>query len=343
MVPMVPDTMRCMDMPRNRIYPRWMSQVQILAGFYNLLWGSIVVLFPEWSFRLSGMQWPDQPLSYPQLWQCIGMIVGVYGIGYLIAATDPMRHWPIILVGFLGKIFGPIGYIQGGLTGQVPWSAGYTILFNDLIWWVPFFLILRHKYKLFVTEAERTQPQTFESMLDTMRTAQGMSLRELSDKSPVLVVFLRHLGCLFCREALADLAKQRQAIEATGSQLLLVHMSQSEEAEQVFRQYGLQDVAHISDPDCDLYRAFGLKRGTWGQLLGWRAWRRGAVSFLRDGHRVGTLKGDGFRMPGVFVLSRGRVVQSFRHQSAADRPDYLALTNCPVPTIEPTTTTKATA
>ena len=36
---------------------------------------------------------------YPQIWQCVGMIVGVYGVGYLVAASDPLRHWPIVLVG----------------------------------------------------------------------------------------------------------------------------------------------------------------------------------------------------------------------------------------------------
>jgi hypothetical protein len=71
----------------------------------------------------------------PVIPQCVGMIVGVYGIGYLIAASDPLRHWPIVLVGFLGKIFGPIGFLAAGLRGDLPWSWGVTILSNDLIWW----------------------------------------------------------------------------------------------------------------------------------------------------------------------------------------------------------------
>lgn len=124
-----------------------MRTTLILAGIYNLLWGSWVVLAPTHAFTWSGMQWPDQPLVYVQLWQCIGMIVGVYGIGYLAAASDPRRHWPIVLVGLLGKIFGPIGYVQGAWLGQVPWSAGRIILFNDLIWWLPFGLILLHAYR----------------------------------------------------------------------------------------------------------------------------------------------------------------------------------------------------
>ncbi len=114
-----------------------------LAGIYNVLWGALVVLFPHLFFDLTGMERPN----YPELWQCVGMIVGVYGVGYWIAASDPLRHFPIVLVGFLGKVFGPIGFAQALWTGRFPLSFGVNIVFNDLIWWVPFFLILREKWR----------------------------------------------------------------------------------------------------------------------------------------------------------------------------------------------------
>jgi len=96
------------------------------------------VLAPVWCFRVVGME----PPNYPELWQCIGMIVGVYGIGYLAAATDPLGHWPITLVGFLGKIFGPIGFAGALLSGRFPVAFGWNIVTNDLIWWLPFAGIL---------------------------------------------------------------------------------------------------------------------------------------------------------------------------------------------------------
>jgi len=110
-----------------------------LAAVYNLLWGMVAVLFPVQCFEYFGMQ----PPLYPQLWQCIGMIVGVYGVGYWLAADNPKVHWPIILVGFLGKVFGPIGFSAALINGVFPLKFGLNILFNDLIWWIPFFLILR--------------------------------------------------------------------------------------------------------------------------------------------------------------------------------------------------------
>jgi hypothetical protein len=127
--------------------PRWMSVVLVLAAGYNLAWGAWAVLAPVHSFAHSGMLDPEKPLHYPQLWQCIGMIVGVYGVGYALAARDPDRHWPIVLVGLLGKLFGPIGLAYGVATGQSRLDGLYTCVPNDLIWWVPFALILRHAYR----------------------------------------------------------------------------------------------------------------------------------------------------------------------------------------------------
>ena len=71
------------------------------------------------------------------------MMVGVYGVGYALAARDPLRYWPIVLVGLLGKILGPLGFLYAALDSRLPWTAGWTILTNDLIWWLPFALMLR--------------------------------------------------------------------------------------------------------------------------------------------------------------------------------------------------------
>ena len=71
------------------------------------------------------------------------MIVGVYGVGYWLAANNPMVHWPIVLVGFLGKLFGPIGFAKALINGELPLEFGLNIIFNDLIWLVPFLMILK--------------------------------------------------------------------------------------------------------------------------------------------------------------------------------------------------------
>ncbi|MFM7806990.1 MAG: alkyl hydroperoxide reductase, partial [Planctomycetota bacterium] len=63
------------------------------------------------------------------------------------------RHWPIVLVGMLGKIFGPIGFAWTASRGAIPWHFGGTILTNDLLWWAPFGMILLAAHRRSAAEA----------------------------------------------------------------------------------------------------------------------------------------------------------------------------------------------
>lgn len=116
----------------------WMSTVLKLAALYNVIWGTWVVLFPAHFFDLVGMNVP----THLMIWQGMGMVIGVYGLGYYWAAQNPVNHWPIVAVGLLGKIFGPLGFLINYLQGMVPFGFFYTLITNDFIWWIPFTLII---------------------------------------------------------------------------------------------------------------------------------------------------------------------------------------------------------
>lgn len=118
--------------------PTWASRWLWAAGIYNLSWGALAIVQPHLLFDLTGAE----RINYPEIWQCVGMIVGVYGIGYVIAASDSRTHWPIVLVGLLGKVFGPIGFLVALWRGTFPPLFGLTILTNDLLWWIPFAMML---------------------------------------------------------------------------------------------------------------------------------------------------------------------------------------------------------
>ena len=170
--------------------------------------------------------------------------------------------------------------------------------------------------------------------LQQMKTHAGEHLTAISQQQPVLLVFLRHFGCTFCREALQDLADRRAAIGRFGSKLVLVHMSDEVTADRYFAKYNLTGVDHIADPECRFYEAFGLTKGTARQLFGLHSWIRGFQAGVIDGHGVGTKQlGDGFQMPGVFVLQQGKVTNKFIHKLAGDRPEYVDLLAqcCPTP------------
>ncbi|MGF1632326.1 MAG: alkyl hydroperoxide reductase [Phycisphaerae bacterium] len=138
-MPLLPD-----PLPDRIPEPRrtWYRRVFYIAAVYNLLWGVGVILFPRLPFELGGLPMPDDIGIL--FWQCIGMFVLVFALGYYYAAREPERYAPFILIATLGKVFGPIGFLYGWLwLGVLPGEVGLTILTNDLVWWpvfIPFVL-----------------------------------------------------------------------------------------------------------------------------------------------------------------------------------------------------------
>ena len=171
-----------------------------------------------------------------------------------------------------------------------------------------------------------TEPSELTPLLRETRAESGRTLLELADARPVLLVFLRHFGCSFCRQTLDDVSKVRAKIEGRGTQVVFVHLGTPERAKPFFDYYQLSSTERISDPEGRLYAApaFKLARVSWWHILRppvWIAWLKGAI-FV---YRIGAIKEDLHQMPGVFYLRERKIANLFRHRTIADRPDYLAL------------------
>ena len=128
-------------MPRRRLH----RAVFIAAGIYNIAWGLYAAFDPQWLFRFAGMP----PANHPQIFACLGMVVGLYGILYLEVARVPERGWLLAAVGLTGKILGPAGLLL--LIWQGTWPAATLVLCltNDFIWWIPFGLYLKDAWPHF--------------------------------------------------------------------------------------------------------------------------------------------------------------------------------------------------
>jgi hypothetical protein len=102
-------------------------------------------------------------------------------------------------------------------------------------------------------------------------------------------------------------------------------MGSEEEASSFFARWGDADLPRVSDPQASLYESFGLRRGSLGEIFKPSVWKRGFEAAILNGFGVGRMVGDGFRMPGVFLIYQGRILKEFRHETPAERPDYRAL------------------
>jgi hypothetical protein len=168
-------------------------------------------------------------------------------------------------------------------------------------------------------------PYSVAALLESVTTDSGRHFVDLSQEGPLLLVFLRHAGCTFCREALADISQARARIEAKGAKIVLVHMADRAAMQELVAKHSLQDLDRICDSSQVLYQTFGLARGSLRQLVGAKVWWRGFMAGVVAGHGRGPASADVRQMPGVFYLEKGAIIGHFRHHSAADRPHYESL------------------
>jgi peroxiredoxin len=278
------------------------------------------VAFPAWFAAWFG---PPAPAAV-ELSHILITLTAAMGAACVLAARNPFRHWPTVLMALVAKLAAAVWLAADTLAGRLPERAWLAIAFDDAIWLGPLAMVLKSAYDAHLDRCRAATPEVL-SLALRRKTGRGVTLDELSRIGPTLVVFLRHAGCPFCREALSDIARLRPRLEAEGARLVLVHLSGEAEIARLLAIYGLADTPRIHDPHGSLYRAFGLPRGSLSDVAGPKVWWRGCQAVFAGRHRVAFPDSDAFQMPGVFLLFHGEILRSYRHQSAADRPDYLAL------------------
>ena len=163
----------------------------------------------------------------------------------------------------------------------------------------------------------RETPYTIEEAASHFQVSGTETLLEASQERTLALVFLRHFGCTFTRKILRHLEELEAQCTVHGARLVLVHMLHRGDERSYLRS---DRVARIADPECELYRAFGLGRGGFRELLGPTVWIKGFLSFF-SGCGVGHLAGDGIQMPGTFLFRDGKIIVARPAKNAAELPN----------------------
>lgn len=158
-----------------------------------------------------------------------------------------------------------------------------------------------------------------------MKTNRGSSVAQISSDKKVLLIFLRHLACIFCREALKDIQKIRQELNDMNTEVVFVHMAENEIATEIFSKYDIPDILHISDINKEFYKAFGLAKGDFKQLFGFKSFLGMGRAGVKGHLPSSGLIGDPNQMPGVFVVEKENVTNYFLYNSVGDYPNYISL------------------
>lgn len=154
----------------------------------------------------------------------------------------------------------------------------------------------------------------------TLQSADGVvEVHKRWRGGPLAVAFLRHFGCSFCREHLAELDRVRDEIHAAGGDVVAVFQNQGWQVRDFCHQRGV-GLQCLGDPHREGYDAVGLKKGSWTEYLGPHLAKR-YLRAARSGHLPGLPKGDLSQRPGTFVVGTdGKIAFAHYNRDASDNP-----------------------
>jgi hypothetical protein len=159
----------------------------------------------------------------------------------------------------------------------------------------------------------------------TVLDAAGESVR-LADQwaqRPVVIVWLRHFGCVFCREQVAEIRAARADIESRGAGIAFVGNGTARAAAWFQKRFAA-DSTVLTDPDLVSYKAIGAHSGL-TSTLGPAAWGAGIRAF-RSGARQTTTKGHPYQQGGLVVMAPGnKVLYTHISRAAGDHAPLSAV------------------
>lgn len=300
-----------------------MNKTLTFIGIYNCLLSFFMIFLTDEVFNFFHTSDSEHIL----VWKVLGLFVGMFGLGYLLSATNQYVHWPIILMGLSFNISVTFGFIYYLFTAHLSWSISWIVLINCTIWVFPLWRLLNGAFNFNVIDSELIYPRigAFNKMNESF-TNKGECLTHLCENNKVLLIFMRHFGCTFCRKTLDEIRMNRKQLEEKGYRLVLVHSADDQTAETYFNKYGLSDIDYVTDEQSELYREFNIQRGTIGQLFGITSLLAAIRYSFKYG--VGRKQGDLFRLPGLVIIKDGKLVHTQHKHRVHENIDWNAILEC---------------
>jgi peroxiredoxin len=160
-----------------------------------------------------------------------------------------------------------------------------------------------------VRERQRTRPPADASVLEdvVLKDYEGRPVRlgDLWRERPAVLVFVRHFGCVFCRQMAVEIHRQRHRFDEIDVELAVVgHGSPAQAAE--FRRLQNVDLPLLVDADRRVYELAGAKVATLPELIGPRQILRGLRATILSRRRGRSARtwaraSDGVSAPGEGV------------------------------------------
>ncbi|MGH2915320.1 MAG: SelL-related redox protein [Solirubrobacteraceae bacterium] len=142
---------------------------------------------------------------------------------------------------------------------------------------------------------------------------------------PLVISFMRHFGCTFCREHLEHLRARYAEITDAGADVVAV-FHYGAQAARDFCDARELPFGCVGDPLRAAYADLDIGRGRGRELYGWGVVRRALPAYRTAGGTRGPQGGDIAQLPGTFVVaSSGRVTLAHYARNAADNPSMATI------------------
>jgi peroxiredoxin len=158
---------------------------------------------------------------------------------------------------------------------------------------------------------------------------EGNSVRlgDLWQEEPVVLVWVRHYGCVHCRSHAVELEGARSEFDAAGARVVLVGQATPRQAAHFRRRLEI-DLPVLADEGRESYKAAGAKVATASELLGPKSVSQGLRKTFESRGKVhqGRIVGHPAQLGGAMVIAPGgEVTWSHMADDASDNasPDEI--------------------
>jgi hypothetical protein len=130
-----------------------MTFVLRFAGTYNLLAGACMICFYHEGYKMLGVPKPELILPV----QVMGILVGLFGVGYHLVAANPVENRNILMLGFWSKALSSVAAFYYVGVGELPLGFVPVLFFSDVIYLPPFYVIMQRLYRLAAVEKRASE------------------------------------------------------------------------------------------------------------------------------------------------------------------------------------------
>jgi peroxiredoxin len=145
-------------------------------------------------------------------------------------------------------------------------------------------------------------------------------LGDLWEEEPVVLVWVRHYGCVHCRSHAVELERARSEFDEAGVRVVLVGQATPRQAAHFRRRLGI-DLPVLADESRASYKAAGAKLATAGELLGPKSVTQGLRKTFESRGKVhqGRIIGHPAQLGGAMAIAQGgEVAWSHMAEDASD-------------------------